>query len=183
MKVLKTILGIIYLVLIILLLLSNCRGCEHRDSAITEPVDTLVTEPEPADTASLVERAKRTGRTGDLKVTLLWNFYADIDLHVKQPNGNVIFYKMLKDEETGGFLDADNKIGGNGSAENIFWENPPKGEYEVSLVYYQHSSNPSEPKAGICSVIVFQAGKEPQTYQVEMSMVGEEKKVVTINIL
>ena len=44
MKQLKTILGLVYPILIILLLLSNCRGCKHNDESqrsIKEPVDTI----------------------------------------------------------------------------------------------------------------------------------------------
>lgn len=195
MKQLKTILGVIYPILIVLLLLSNCRGCKHSDNSqrsIEEPVDTarIGGEPadtariggEPADSASVVEQAQNTGQSGNLKITLLWNFQGDIDLHVTQPNGKTIYYKESKDASTGGFLDVDNRNGGNGSAENIFWENPPKGNYNVKLVYYKESQTTGIAESGTCSVVVFQQGKSPQTYQVEMNNVDETKNVVTINI-
>lgn len=175
MKQLKIILGAIYPILIILLLLSNCRG-RGRDGEAGQHIG------EPADSASVVEQARSTGKSGNLKVTLLWNFQGDIDLHVTQPNGKTIYYNDSKDTATGGFLDVDNTKGGNGSAENIFWENPPKGEYNVTLVYYQESQATGNAESGICSVVVFQQGKSPQTYRVEMNRVKEEKNVVTVNI-
>ena len=175
MKQLKTILVIIYPVLIVLLLLSNCRGCNDNNESqrrIYEPIDT----------ARVVEQAQHTGQSGNLKITLLWNFQGDIDLHVTQPNGNTIYYSESKDASTGGFLDVDNVNGGNGSAENVFWENPPQGEYQVKLVYYQESRSTGVAESGICSVVIFQQGKSPQTYQVEMNNIKETKNVTTLNI-
>ena len=185
MKQLKVILGIIYPILIILLCLSNCKGCKNsrETSGSTEDlIDTTRVVEEPVDTTSVVEQAQHTGQSGNLKVTLLWNFQGDIDLHVTQPNGKTIYYKESKDLSTGGFLDVDNRDGGNGSAENIFWANPPKGEYNVKLVYYQESQATGNAESGICSVVVFQQGRSPQTYRVEMNRVKEEKNVVTVNI-
>ena len=188
MKRLKVILGIIYPILIILLLLSNCRGCKDNNEATQEPIevpnDTTITEPrdntEPIDT--IVRQAQETGQSGNLKITLLWDFQADIDLHVIQPNGKKIYYKEREDSSTGGFLDVDNRTGGNGSAENIFWDNPPKGTYTVSLVYFHASTSTNIAESGICSVVIFQEGKSPQKYQVEMHTVKESKEVVKINI-
>jgi len=185
MKQLKVILGIIYPILIILLCLSNCKGCKNsrETSGSTEdPIDTTRVVEEPVDTASVVEQAQHTGQSGNLKVTLLWNFQGDIDLHVTQPNGKTIYYKESKDLSTGGFLDVDNRDGGNGSAENIFWANPPKGKYRVSLVYYQASHKTNVGESGICSIVVFQEGKDPKTYQVEMNRIEESKDVVELNI-
>ena len=74
MKQLKTILGVIYPILIILLLLSNCRGCKHNDSSqrgIEEPVDTARIGEEPVDNGSVVEQAQQTGKSGNLKITFL----------------------------------------------------------------------------------------------------------------
>lgn len=188
MKQLKIILGVIYPILIILLLLSNCRGCRRDGEVgqrIGEPTDTARVDKEhneSADSASVVEQARSTGKSGNLKVTLLWNFQGDIDLHVTQPNGKTIYYNDSKDTATGGFLDVDNTKGGNSSAENIFWENPPRGEYNVKLVYYQESQATGNAESGICSVVVFQQGRSPQTYRVEMNRVKEEKNVVTVNV-
>ena len=184
MKQLKTILGFVYPFLIILLLLSNCRGCKQNISQRRGdyPVDSIRTAREPVDSVSVVEQAQNTGQTGNLKITLLWNFQGDIDLHVTQPNGKTIYYKNAKDTSTGGSLEVENRKGGWGSAENIFWEIPPKGKYRVKLVYYKESQSTGIAESGTCSVVVFQQGKSPKTYNVVMNSVKETKNVVTINI-
>ena len=185
MKILKTILGIIYPILILLLLLTNCKGCKYYGDYLgkkNEPINTSRGTDKPVDSASVVERAQHIGRSGDLKITLLWNFQGDIDLHVTQPNGNTIYYDNPKDVSTGGFLDVDDVNGGNGSAENIYWKSPMKGVHQVKLVYYQSSRLSGLAEAGTCSVVIFRQGKSPQTYQVKMNKVDEIKNVVALNI-
>lgn len=177
MKVLKIVLISLYPILLILLLLvniksSNISKSDNSDYIINEPVDS----------SEVVEHAQKIGRSGTLKITLLWNFHGDIDLHVKQPNGKEIYYDEKKDVNTGGFLDVDNVNGGNGAAENVYWENPPKGNYDVTLVYYQASRSTNIANVGTCSVVLFQQGKEPKTYTVPMKSIKEEKKVITIKI-
>lgn len=189
MKLLKIILISLYPILLILLLLVNIKSSkisksDSSDYIINEPVDSSepVGSSEPVDSSEVVEHAQKIGRSGTLKITLLWNFYGDIDLHVKQPNGKEIYYDEKKDVNTGGFLDVDNVNGGNGAAENVYWENPPKGNYDVTLVYYQASRSTNMANVGTCSVVIFQQGKEPKTYTVPMKSIKEEKKVITIKI-
>ena len=178
MKTLKFILGSIYPILIILLLLANIKACQ-KNEPIVRPEQPAV---EPADTTNVVRQAEQTGESGNLKITLLWNFEGDIDLHVLQPNGKEIYYDRKTDESTGGALDVDNQDGGNGSAENIYWEEPPKGEYTVSLVYYKESKSTGVAGSGTCKIVVFQEGKEPETYTSNLSRVKESKNVVKIRI-
>ena len=193
MKKLKTVLASVYVVLIILLLLLMLRKCHNNTRPGTTRVDTVVVErpvhdtiviQPPVDTTevdtSAVREAERTGQSGNLKVTLLWDFAADIDLHVMQPNGREIYYKFHKDTDTGGQLDVDNRRGGPGAAENIFWADPPKGQYKVSVVYFKAVKLSTLPKTGTCTVIVMQEGKEPKTYKVEMATVKERKAVTTV---
>lgn len=177
MKKLKTILCSIYPILIILLLLANAKGCAPRPS---ENVPTQTDEP--LDTADAVREAERVGQNGALKVTLLWNFDGDIDLHVRQPNGEEIYYGNKEDESTGGELDVDNQRGGSGSAENIYWPEPPNGEYSIYLVYYAASKSTGYAGSGTCTVVVFQEGKTPQTYKAEMSSINETKAITKILI-
>lgn len=188
MKGLKIILGIIYPILIILLLLSNCNrdkageGQENtEEDARTVKEEQVDTDTAQVDTAQAVREARNTGQTGNLKVTLLWDFYGDIDLHVMQPNGIVINFSNPQDAATGEALDVDNRQGGKGAAENIFWPNPPRGTYQVALHYFNNKNN-SVPTSGICTVVVFLKGRPPKTYRVEMNHEGDLKKVVTINI-
>lgn len=190
MKSLKTILGLIYPILIILLLLNNCNGCSREETSSPPPLmDSIQTPPVPEsddveiDTTAteVVRQAESIGSTGALKVTLLWNFHADIDLHVKQPNGKVIYHREKKDTSTGGYLDVDNREGGNGAAENIFWNEPPTGQYMVALNYFGKSES-GKSETGTCTIVVFQEGSEPVAYNVNMSTLNEFKNIVLINI-
>ena len=177
MKTLKTVLFSTYALLAILLLINYNT---NKTEASTRSSDTLTEEP--VDTADGVRTAEKVGNNGALKVTLLWNFEGDIDLHVKQPNNKEIYYDHKNDASTGGALDVDNQNGGNGSAENIYWARPPKGEYTIQLVYYQQSKSTGVVGSGICKVVVFQEGKAPQTYTTEMSEVKETKTIIKIKI-
>ena len=177
MKTLKTVLFSTYALLAILLLINYNT---NKTEASTRSSDTLTEEP--VDTAYVVRTAEKVGNNGALKVTLLWNFEGDIDLHVKQPNNKEIYYDHKNDASTGGALDVDNQNGGNGSAENIYWARPPKGEYTIQLVYYQQSKSTGVVGSGICKVVVFQEGKAPQTYTTEMSEVKETKTIIKIKI-
>ncbi len=198
MKKLKIILGSVYVVLIVLLLLLMLRKCQPTPSgepptrvdtvrvdSIVVIHDTVVVEP-PVDTTTVdttaVREAEETGNSGALKVTLLWDFYADIDLHVVQPNGKEIYFKYPKDRSTGGQLDVDNRSGGEGAAENIYWSDPPSGEYKVSIVYYKEVSSifRTLPQTGTCTVVVMQEGREPRTYKVEMARRKEKKEITTV---
>lgn len=166
MKALKFILGAIYVILIILLLLLGLKSCKRTDRHSDNPI----------------AQAEETGGMGDLKITLLWDFDGDIDLHVIEPNGNEIFWDNKVDGSTGGTLDVDNREGGNGSAENIYWEQPPKGQYKVFLHYFDKSSLTGVVGSGTCSVIIFEKGKEPKTYNVHMSTLKEKIDITNIII-
>jgi hypothetical protein len=74
---------------------------------------------------------------GNLQVTLNWNSNADLDLHVIEPGGEEIWYQNTF-STAGGELDRDNQCSDFvlGQPENIFWDNPPTGTYQVNVVYY-----------------------------------------------
>ena len=173
--------------------MNNCNGCSREETPSLPPptqlMDSIQVPPVPEsddveiDTTAteVVRQAESIGSKGALKVTLLWNFHADIDLHVKQPNGKVIYYKEKKDTSTGGYLDVDNREGGDGAAENIFWNEPPTGQYLVALNYYGKSQS-GKAESGTCTIVVFQEGREPVAYNVNMSTLKECKNIVLINI-
>ena len=167
MKGIKIFLWSIYIVLIILILLSLIR-C-NKDS---EP--QLVEDPES------VEQAQEIGGSGGLKITLLWDFEADIDLHVTEPNGFTIYFSNDNDPETGGELDHDNTEGGIGSAENIFWTNPPSGTYEVNIHYYQKKTLIA--RSGECTVVIFREGRSPEVRKVRMTHKGQFEHIATFTI-
>ena len=83
----------------------------------------------------------KTG-TGSIFMTLTWNKTGDVDLWLKEPNGNKISY-LNKISSTGGELDFDNTSGFG--PENIFFEGTaPNGRYEVWAHYYSEYSGPTD---------------------------------------
>lgn len=108
-----------------------------------------------------VLKAMLKGGHGKLKATLSWNFYADIDLHAIEPNGNEIYF-FNPVSSTGGFLDVDNVEGGPGAVENIYWENPIDGLYKFYLNYYDGE------QSGICRAVITYNGKA-MTFDVGMT--------------
>jgi len=159
MKAMRVILVLVYVLLIILLLLGLLTTC-FRSCSLPD----------------LPERDVRNiGGNGDVKVTLQWDFYADIDLHVTDPAGEEIDYTNTS-SRSGGELDVDNQDGGSGAAENVFWEsNPPRGNYQVDLVYYAEKS--STPKEGTCRVTVLLKDQDAKVYEVHMSPESERVHV------
>lgn len=191
MNYLRVFLFAIYAILIALLLLNNCEGCERPQREQRPPapdsvvVDTTREQPivdtTDVDTTA-VEEAERVGQSGKLKVTLLWDFPADIDLHVIQPNGVEIAYNHRVDNSTLAHLDVDNRRGGSGAAENIFWDAPDAGAYKVFLKYYSASKPGGIRGSGTCRVVIFKEGQEPQTFEVGMNNVGEKKDITTFTM-
>lgn len=123
--------------------------------------------------------ASEHGADGDIKVTLMWNFLGDVDLHVKQPNGIEIFFGQTEDSSHGGgVLDEDNRQGGFGSGENIYWSTPMSGQYKVNVVYYR--ANTLAPNGGHVRVVVKIHGQE-QVFDFNLSTESEEYLVTTFN--
>ena len=161
------------LVFLLILLVPSCNRSEPR---FVQP------EAEIVDSDEDVSQAMTVGESGQLKITLLWDFPGDIDLHVEQPNGREIYYKRSRDYRTGGYLDVDNRVGGSNSAENIYWSSPIPGNYKVFLKYYSASTASNVAESGVCRVVVFQEGVQTRTFNVEMSSVGQEKYVTTVRL-
>ncbi len=119
--------------------------------------------------------------TGDVQVTLSWQAFADIDLYVEDPAGDVVYYD--NDYVTsGGQLDRDNTCGDfiQGQPENIFWpqEGAPSGTYKVSVHYYGDCEN-TGPVAWTVRTVV---GGQVQTYNGTLSGEGNEQSVTTFTI-
>ncbi|MDD7319111.1 MAG: hypothetical protein SOZ80_02375 [Prevotella sp.] len=194
MNALKTILGSVYVILITLLLLMALTNRGNKPNKPKPNTDSMTVVSDttpvinrdtvtPIDTAELVRRAEQIGATGELKITLLWNFKGDLDLHVIQPNETTIWFLNTKDSETGGFLDEDNKTGGYNSGENVFWTSPPKGKYKILVNYFDHVSRgdiiPQEQGA---LYVVIKHGEKEDVYQVANIEPGETINIATINI-
>ncbi len=87
---------------------------------------------------ALVNRAVEGGY-GEIQVTLTWDSSADIDLYVKDPLEELIWFDN-KTSASGGRLDIDDTNGYG--PENIFWErnSAPSGTYQVFVKHYSGNS-------------------------------------------
>jgi len=83
---------------------------------------------------------------GPLTISLRWNNWNDLDLHVVTPRQEEIYW-CHRTSECGGFLDHDmnvcavpgqfDRTHSNKPVENCFWEHwPPLGVYQVYVNYY-----------------------------------------------
>jgi hypothetical protein len=82
-------------------------------------------------------------RTGGVQVTIRWDSGADIDLYVRDPSGEAVFYnKEHRKTAVGGHLDHDARGDcrpeqDHPRIENAYWPNPaPSGHYGVELHYF-----------------------------------------------
>lgn len=95
-------------------------------------------------TDSIKERVKAAGGnvTGDLRVSLSWHNSDDLDLHVHEPKGGIIYFGNKRGRSTG-VLDVDMNAWGakddHNPVENVTWadaNNIPDGEYKVVVNNY-----------------------------------------------
>lgn len=117
--------------------------------------------------------------SGTLKATLTWDFYADIDLHAFEPSGNHIYWENPT-SPSGGFLDVDNREGGRGAIENIYWEEPVDGAYDIYIDYYGESIANGLAQCGICTVSIFVNG-HGRTFNIMMDA-DDIKSVTTVTM-
>ncbi|WP_127844954.1 hypothetical protein [Psychroflexus aestuariivivens] len=86
--------------------------------------------------------------TGLLQVNCSWNKENDVDLHLKEPNGEVIYYANAT-SQNGGMLDIDSNAGcsiDGINSENIFYEDSSileAGEYEVMVDLWSNCDIPN----------------------------------------
>lgn len=177
MKILRFLLGFIYVALIVLLILTvkNCNKPVYEDDD-----EELIDDEEETDEDDL-DLTEQWGQ-GELQISLLWDFEGDLDLHVIEPGGFEIGWidpvdgrdgYVADSSPNGGTLDHDERSSGIDSGENIFWENPPSGTYRIEVVYYRkEEGGPQSPTA---KVIVKQEGSRPKTYKVRLKAPREEE--------
>ncbi|MDR2701467.1 MAG: DUF2135 domain-containing protein [Spirochaetaceae bacterium] len=117
------------------------------------------------DAATVAERAPElaqangviNGGKGDVIVTLSWDNLADVDLHVKDPSGEEIYYSH-KTSRSGGELDFDNREGYG--PEHIYWPTgaAPDGTYEVYVNFYGPGSSSANNTSSNYTVLINASG-------------------------
>ncbi len=108
--------------------------------------------------------------TGAVDVALMWGNRNDLDLIVKAPSGELIFFQA-QESRCGGKLDVDS----NASAvtekpvEHIAWNEAPAGRYEVYVLHYRNRELPGCKDPTAYSVRVKAPGIEDQVFPGELS--------------
>lgn len=116
---------------------------EHASFVEQEEVGSgiMILHPEDQLNNDIDERLEREGgKTGDVQISLAWDDFNDLDLHLFCPSGERIYFNN-KTSECGGELDVDMNVRptSNHAVENIVWvENAPLGQYKVGVHFYKH---------------------------------------------
>ena len=119
------------------------EGLGEGGGVLGEGIQEAVISEEGASAFS--ERLEREGaKRGSVQISLLWNNWNDLDLHVITPSGEHIFHDNRK-SACGGELDLDMnfKPTSKTPVENVVWtKTPPSGTYRVGVRHYkiQHKS-------------------------------------------
>ena len=113
--------------------------------------------------SELQERLEREGaRSGDVQVSLMWNNYNDLDLHVVCPSGERI-HGGNKISACGGELDVDANVRPETKkpVENVVWDDDTAqaGEYQVYVHHYKKHNK--------------RRAKDPTKFQVIINNIGE----------
>ena len=86
---------------------------------------------------------KAGAKTGGVQVSLIWNNGNDLDLCVRCPSGELIWFKH-KQSQCGGVLDVDmnaNQVLSWTPVENVYWQKDraPKGQYQVFVHHFANN--------------------------------------------
>ena len=123
--------------------------------------------------SELRARLEREGaQSSDVQISLMWNNYNDLDLHVVCPSGERI-HGGNKKSACGGELDVDANVRAETRkpVENVFWEEgkAPAGKYQVYVHYYKKHKKRRSKDPTKFQVIVNQGG-DPYEYNGNLSM-------------
>ena len=113
--------------------------------------------------SELQQRLEREGaRSGDVQISLMWNNYNDLDLHVVCPSGERI-HGGNKISACGGELDVDANVRPETRkpVENVVWDDntAQPGEYQVYVHHYKKHNK--------------RRSKDPTKFQVIINNVGD----------
>ena len=115
---------------------------EHATFVESEMIGSgIIVEESPPENDDLDQRLEREGgKSGAVQVSLAWDDFNDLDLHLFCPSGERIYFNN-KNSECGGELDVDMNVKpvSDNAVENVVWqENPPKGTYKVGVHFYKY---------------------------------------------
>lgn len=122
--------------------------------------------------SELQARLEREGaQSSDVQISLMWNNYNDLDLHVVCPSGERI-HGGNKKSACGGELDVDANVRAETRkpVENVFWEEgkAPAGTYQVYVHHYKKHQKRKSKDPTKFQVIVTPGG-DPLEYNGELS--------------
>ena len=116
---------------------------EHAALVSEEHIGSGVVVAEESDEheVDIDERLEREGgESGVVQISLAWDDYNDLDLHVFTPSGERIYFNN-KISDCEGILDVDMNVRpvSNTPVENVVWkESAPLGTYKVGVHFYKH---------------------------------------------
>jgi len=128
-----------------------------------------------ANSAAIKELQARLEREGakssDVQVSLMWNNYNDLDLHIVCPSGERL-HGGNKTSACGGVLDVDANVRAETRkpVENVFWPEgtAPGGQYHVYVHYYK-KHNKRRSKDPTHFQIIVNSGGETTEYSAALS--------------
>lgn len=86
-------------------------------------------------------RVKREGgKSGEVQVSLTWDDFNDLDLHLFCPSGERIYFNN-RESSCGGELDIDMNVRptSKNPVENVVWtKEAPLGKYKIGVHFYKH---------------------------------------------
>ncbi len=131
--------------------------------------------------SELQARLEREGaQSSDVQVSLMWNNYNDLDLHVVCPSGERL-HGGNKTSACGGELDVDANVRAETRkpVENVFWEEgkAPAGKYQVYVHHYK-KHNKRRSKDPTKFQIIVNAGHDLLEFNGELSS-GDPIMLVT----
>jgi len=117
---------------------------EHATMVAEEHIGSgviIATEADEEHEVNIDERLEREGgASGEVQISLAWDDYNDLDLHVFCPSGERIYFNN-KRSDCGGELDVDMNVRpvSNTPVENVVWKgSAPLGTYKVGVHFYKH---------------------------------------------
>jgi hypothetical protein len=111
-----------------------------REEALGSGI-TVIEDDDGSMDQEITERIEREGgASGLVQISLAWDDYNDLDLHVFTPDGERIYFNN-KRSKCGGLLDVDMNVRptSNTPVENVVWkDDAPLGTYKVGVHFYKH---------------------------------------------